>query len=107
MERYKSEIEQRFGRNAWPNLFDEKAKDPTSRPYAYLARSAEPQDGFQEVTYSAMANAINRAARWLVNELSNMLGEDEVFAYLGPSDLRYITLNLAAMKTGRRVSTTQ
>jgi acyl-coenzyme A synthetase/AMP-(fatty) acid ligase len=95
-------IEREYGRNALPNLFDAKAKDPSSRPYAYVMRSPNPEDGFDTVTYSMMANAINRASWWLVNEVE--LAEGEVFAYLGPSDLRYVFLFMAAAKTGRQVS---
>lgn len=95
-------LERKYGRNALPNLFDAKAKDPSSRPYARVMRSPNPDDGFDAVTYSTVANAVNRASWWLVNEVG--LAEGEVFAYLGPSDLRYVFLFVAAAKTGRKVS---
>lgn len=84
-----------------PNMFDAKAKEPSARPYAYVLKSPNPADGFDKVTYPMLANAVNRASWWLVNEVA--LAEGEVFGYMGPSDLRYLILSLASAKTGRRV----
>lgn len=92
----------KYGRNPIPNVFDAKANDPTSRPYAYVARSAtNPAEGFNEIGYPKIANAINRASWWLINEAG--LADGDTFAYLGPSDLRYVAFTIAAMKTGRKV----
>lgn len=91
-----------YGRNPVPNIFDAKANDPTSRPYAYVAKSAtNPADGFDEIGYPKITNAINRVSWWLVNEAG--LAEGDAFAYMGPSDLRYVAYMIAAMKTGRKV----
>lgn len=98
-----STAERKYGRNALANLFDAKAKDPSlQRPFAYVLKTLNPADGLDIVTYAMMANAINRASRWLVNDVG--LAEGEVFAYMGPSDLRYLILSMAAAKTGRKVS---
>jgi hypothetical protein len=98
--------ERKYGRNVLGNLFDTKAKDTTLlRPYAYVLKTAKPEDGFDIITYYMVANAINRASWWLVREVG--LEKNEVFAYMGPPDLRYLTLSLAAAKTGRKVCTQQ
>lgn len=95
-------LERKYGRNALPNMFDAKAKEAPSRPYAYVLKTPNPADGFDEITYPMIANAVNRASWWLVNEVR--LAEGEVFGYMGPLDLRYLFLSLASAKTGRRVS---
>lgn len=100
-----SSLERKYGRNALPNLFDAKAKaakESAVPAYAYVMRTPHVADGFDEVTYPMIANAVNRASWWLVNEVG--LAEGDVFAYMGPSDLRYLVLLLASAKTGRKVS---
>lgn len=94
-------LERKYGRNLFPNMFDAKAKDPSARLFAYVLKTPNPADGFEEVTYAMIANAVNRASWWLVEEVG--LAEGEVFAYMGPSDLRYLILTLASAKTGRKV----
>ncbi|KAF3405471.1 Iterative polyketide synthase [Talaromyces pinophilus] len=99
--RFITTLERKYGRNALPNMFDAKAKEPSARPYAYVLKTPNPADGFDEVTYTMLANAVNRASWWLVNEVG--LAEGDVFGYMGPSDLRYLILSLASAKTGRRI----
>lgn len=100
--RFVTTMERKYGRNALPNMFDAKAKEqPSARPYAYVLKTPNPADGFEKVTYTMLANAVNRASWWLVNEVA--VAEGEVFGYMGPSDLRYLILSLASAKTGRRV----
>lgn len=101
-DEYTTPFSLKYGRNPVPNIFDAKAKDPTSRPYAYIAKSAtNPADGFDEIRYPKITNAINRVSWWLVNEAG--LADGDAFAYMGPSDLRYVAFTIAALKTGRKV----
>uniref|UniRef100_A0A093VKL3 Linear gramicidin synthase subunit D n=1 Tax=Talaromyces marneffei PM1 TaxID=1077442 RepID=A0A093VKL3_TALMA len=99
--RFITTLERKYGRNVLPNMFDVKAKEASPRPYAYVLKTPNPSDGFDEVTYPMIANAVNRASWWLVNEVG--LAEGEVFGYMGPSDLRYLVLILASAKTGRKI----
>lgn len=63
-------------------------------------------DGFTKITYGKLANAINRIAWWLVENLGP--GHDyETLAYIGPNDLTYPALILGAVKAGYKVSTTR
>lgn len=86
-----------------PHIIDERAQSGYSRPFAYIAKSPHAQDGFEAISYSRLANAINRASWWILNELGPLVDEGEVYAYMGPSDLRYLILVVACMKTGRKV----
>ena len=66
--------------------------------------SARPVEGFRDVTWAEGANAINRAAWWLESKLG--YGSDQApIAYMGPQDIRYIILLVAAIKTKHKAST--
>ncbi|KAI1735225.1 acetyl-CoA synthetase-like protein [Xylaria scruposa] len=86
------------GKRLPPVLLDEiAAKDPGRVLYS-IAKTEKMEDGFEDITYKTIANAVNRCAHWL----KQTLGTDQprVFCYLGPIDLRYIILVLAAPKAG-------
>ncbi|KAF4632064.1 hypothetical protein G7Y89_g6066 [Cudoniella acicularis] len=92
-----------FCKRLLPHIVDERARAGYSQPYALYPISRDPSKGFQSISYSRLANAVNRVCWWLESELA---GEDEKarpFAYLGPNDLRYIIFVLAVMKTGRQI----
>ncbi|KAL1847203.1 putative NRPS-like protein biosynthetic cluster [Paecilomyces lecythidis] len=94
---------QEYGKRLFPHIIDERAQSGSSRPFAYIAKSPQAKDGFEEVSYARLANAINRASWWIVNELGSLLSEGDVFAYMGSNDLRYLILAVAAVKTGRKI----
>ncbi|KAI2601707.1 acetyl-CoA synthetase-like protein [Hypoxylon sp. NC1633] len=55
------------------------------------------------ITYAQLANVINGLSWWLVEQLGGPGSYDtnpDVLAYVGPNDVRYGALVLAAMKTG-------
>jgi acyl-CoA synthetase (AMP-forming)/AMP-acid ligase II len=82
-------------------LLDEiAAKDPERVLYS-IAKIDKMQDGFQDITYKKFANAVNRCAQWLKQTLGT--DKSRVFCYLGPLDLRYIILVMAAPKAGHIV----
>ena len=61
-------------------------------PFSYEA-------GFRTITYADLANAVNGLSWWIDKQLGpSTVGE--VLAYMGPTDVRYIALLLAATKTG-------
>lgn len=98
------ENSQEYGKRLFPHIIDERAQLGYSRPFAYIAKSPHAQDGFEEISYRRLANAINRASWWIVNNPSPLLSEGGIFAYVGSNDLRYLILAVAAVKTGRKVS---
>ncbi|KAH7310811.1 NRPS-like enzyme [Stachybotrys elegans] len=61
-------------------------------PFSYDA-------GYRTVTYGNLANAINGLAWWIDNELGSAK-DGCILGYVGPNDLRYIALTVAAVKTG-------
>lgn len=86
-----------------PNLFDERARTEPQRVFAKTPVSpARYADGFRSVTFLEIATAINRVA-WL---LDAQFGKGEDFptiTYIGPSDLRYSIMVVAAIKVGYKV----
>ncbi|KAL6718671.1 hypothetical protein ACLMJK_002905 [Lecanora helva] len=59
------------------------------------------QRGFEAVTFARLANAVNRAAQWLKNNLPQSSEPFQSFAYTGPKDLRYPIFAIAAGKLGK------
>lgn len=92
-----------FGRRLLPHIIDERARVGYDRPYALYPRNKNPNNGFRSISYSQIANAINRAAWWLEGILGNEEEKENSFVYLGPNDLRYVILVVATMKTERKV----
>lgn len=82
-------------------LVDEIAADAPGRVLWSIAKTDRMEDGFRDINYKEAANAINRCAHWL----QKSLGPEgpRVFCYLGPLDIRYLILVLAAPKAGHIV----
>lgn len=91
-----------YGRRLIPNIIDERAESDPTKAFASIPRSKDLADGFVDITYALIANAINRASWWLSHSMGNT-ETSEVFAYLGPNDLRYPILLVATMKCGYQV----
>ena len=89
-----------YGRRLLPHLIDERARNSHERPYASVSVSKDPKDGFRDISYEQFANAINRCAQWLLDQIGHSQ-TFEILAYMGPQDLRYQVLVIAAIKTGR------
>ena len=82
-----------------PNAIDELARTQPDKVFASIPLTTDIADGFKDVTYLEYANAIDRAAMWLENNLGNGC-HGEPIGYLAPSDLRYVILTIAAVKVG-------
>lgn len=85
-------------RDLLPHMIDARAASGYTRPWALIAKSRNALDGFRSISHAQLANAINRSAWWLDSNIS-----DTTFTYLGPNDVRYAILVIAAMKTKKRV----
>lgn len=85
------------------HLVDERAQTQPNAVYSEIPYSASNYDGgFRKVTYANFANAINGLAHWIKSTLGQ--GENfDTLAYIGPNDLRYNIVLLAAVKAGYKV----
>jgi len=90
------------GQRLLPTLIDEIARSDPERPFAAIARTTKPEDGYDDVTFYRFAKAIDRCAWWLENKLGKGAGH-ETIAYIGSLDLMYHIVTLAAVKTGHTV----
>jgi acyl-CoA synthetase (AMP-forming)/AMP-acid ligase II len=84
------------------HIIDERGRNNHPRPYAAIPRTPNISDGFQDISWQAFANAINRCATWM-RELLGVTSTCQAVAYLGPLDLRYQIIAVAAGKIGYAV----
>lgn len=83
-----------------PAILDRRAQSEPDRVWAKFPVSPSAYDqGFKAATYGQIRNAVNRVA-WILAETIGPSTEFDTLAYLGPSDLRYHIVILAAIKTG-------
>lgn len=90
-----------------PNVIDSIAKTNPDTPWIAFPRSNTTYaDGFRETTFKEFANAVNGAANWIKNTLGTSQ-EFGTLTYIGPNDLRYPVMVVAAIKTGYKVESPQ
>lgn len=85
-----------------PQVVDELAASTPDRVYAAIPKTSDVQDGYRDVTIAELAHCVNFMARWL----EERFGKSETFetiTYVGLSDLKGITILLAAIKVGFKV----
>lgn len=86
-------------------LIDEYADKDPNRVWACIPiDDNDVSKGFQDITYAALANAVNHAVVWLKQNLPPATKPFETIAYLGPKDISYPILAVAVAKIGRKVS---
>ena len=88
------------------HLIDHIAHTTPSRPFCLIPASENIiTECFKTITYSNLANAINRVA-WYIRENFDRDGDTEAgtLGYIGPFDLRYTIVTFAAQKAGFKVS---
>lgn len=86
-----------------PLILDRRAASDPNRVWAKFPVSpASYEQGFRAATYGQMRNAVNRMA-WMLEETIGTSTQFDTLAYLGPGDLRYHIVLLAAIKTGYKV----
>ena len=86
-----------------PNVVDRRAVEHPEAVFGEYPLSPQTYGhGFRSVTYKDLANVINGLAHWLKKTLG-VAGSSEHLPYLGPNDVRYPALILAAVKVGHTV----
>ena len=96
-----SDVTPKYGRRLLATQIDELAHNEPERVWMSVA-SMNPCDGFREITWANLANAINHAAWWIESTVGH--GQNiPTIAYVGPNDVRYHILMMAVVKTGFKV----
>ncbi|GAW24606.1 hypothetical protein ANO14919_141970 [Xylariales sp. No.14919] len=88
----------RWQHDLLPHIVDRVARNSPDTAYGlWPTSSTSYEGGYQTITYSQLANAVNGLAWWLVEHLGP--GQGDVVAYTGPNDVLLTALLLAAIKT--------
>jgi len=91
-----------FGKRLLPQVVDYYAQTEPSRVYASIPKSStDLADGFQDVTMRKLAAIVNSLAWWLESLIGT--GNLNTIAYIGPTDIRYAAMFLAAIKCKYKV----
>ena len=85
-----------------PNVIDEISIHDPSRVFAVIP-GFENHEDYIHVTYRNFAKAIDRMAWWMKRKLAKRTGFGAV-AYMGPADIGYQIVTVAACKIGVKVS---
>jgi acyl-CoA synthetase (AMP-forming)/AMP-acid ligase II len=85
------------------HLLEQRARTGHDRPFANIPKSKDLSQGFIDVTYELLSNAVNRVAWWL-EEVTDGAKPGTCLSWSGPNDLRYVLFLLAAMKCRYKVS---
>jgi long-subunit acyl-CoA synthetase (AMP-forming) len=85
------------------HAIEEKAQWIPNHTYVRYALEDWEQNGYQTMTWKQYANAIDKMAFWLDEQLGKAV-DCETVAYFGPNDPRYAILVPAIIKNGRKVS---
>lgn len=103
MEPPASNFPPNYGKRLIPVTVDEVSKSDGGRPFVSIPRSPSLQNGYVDVSYEAYAKAVNRCSWWIERTIGRS-NTSKVIFYLGPLDIRYLVILLAAAKTGHVVS---
>ncbi|KAE8164394.1 thioester reductase domain-containing protein [Aspergillus tamarii] len=93
------QVPRNCGRRLMPAVLDEVAESDPERVFVSVPRSSNLADGFKDIPYGTFAKAVNKCA-WYLRE---QLGKDSIpktILYMGPLDVRYLIIILAAAKAG-------
>ena len=95
-----------YGRRLLPCVLDDEAQANPLRVFAAIARSTELSQGFQDISFRQVANAVNATAYKLQAVFGSQLDHEfETLTYIGTPDLRYNVVFYAAVKCGYKVIT--
>lgn len=91
-----------------PTIIEHRAQETPNRVFALLPKGPTLRDGWFELTYSALAKAVDRMAWWLHDTLDiAAAGEQKEntksLTYVGANDIRYVFLTYAAVKSRRKL----
>ncbi|KAF2740127.1 acetyl-CoA synthetase-like protein [Polyplosphaeria fusca] len=90
-----------YGKRLLPVIIDEIAKTDPDRVCFSFPRTSDLADGFQDVNFRTFANAVNKTAHFVHQEVgrSSMF---ETVLYMGYPDIRHFIALIALMKTGHK-----
>ncbi len=97
-----AEIAQAYGRRLMHKVLDDVALAKPERPLAAIMKTSKVEDGFRDVSFAEVANAVNVMAHE-IERRSGKSQDFETLTYFGIPDLRYQIMFLAGVKCGYKV----
>ena len=93
-----------FGSRLLVSIVDSYAASPhdKDRLYASIPKSSNLQDGFADVTFALLAQAVDYLA-WRIHHTLGASSTFDTISYVGPADIRYAFVFLASIKCGYKV----
>lgn len=91
------------GRRLLPEVVEDLAATDPRGIWLSNPTEVDSAGSFSDVTYGQLANAVNRASRWINERVSSLEHGSQTLAYLGPPDSRYLIFIIAAVKAGHRL----
>ncbi|KAJ5995378.1 NRPS-like enzyme [Penicillium waksmanii] len=87
------------------NVIETKAKTIPDAPWLLYAKSSswEHEGGYKTITWKQCANAINKMAHFLDENIPRQSKARQTITYQGPNDARYYIMMVAAAKSKRTV----
>lgn len=95
----KATTQAEYGQRLLPALVDECARTNPDFVFAMVPKTSNLADGFQDITVKSFARAVNAVAHRIDTSAGRSTKFDTI-AYIGPTDLRYFVIALAAAKVG-------
>ncbi|PHH93094.1 hypothetical protein CDD83_946 [Cordyceps sp. RAO-2017] len=93
-----------YGQRLAVNIIDETAAKEPNRAFVCAPRTSDPRDGWEEISYQQISNAINNAATDIVKRFGSAPKDSfPTVAYIGPNDVRYLIMMMGCIKAGYQV----
>ncbi|KAJ0349754.1 hypothetical protein COL154_005833 [Colletotrichum chrysophilum] len=84
-----------------PNIIDQRAAYEPLREACSIPRTANPRDGWRIITYKELANCVNYMAQVILQNYGAPPKDTfPTVCYIGPNDIRYGIMIVAAIKAG-------
>ncbi|ROW08291.1 hypothetical protein VMCG_03193 [Cytospora schulzeri] len=81
-----------------PHTVERLARENPSAPYGlWPIAQASYEDGFRTIDYGQLANIVNGLAWWIKRNIGTSQNGEKVLAYVGPNDIRFTAMLLAAL----------
>ncbi|KAI0896934.1 hypothetical protein F4806DRAFT_487004 [Annulohypoxylon nitens] len=90
------------GERLLPSVVDEIAQSDPHRVLYSVARTKNPEDGFDDINARSFADAVDRFSWYIERHLGRGQGFPTL-TYIGPQDLLYAVSVLACIKTGYKL----
>ncbi|KAI5363992.1 Putative AMP-dependent synthetase/ligase, fatty acyl-coenzyme A reductase, NAD-binding protein [Septoria linicola] len=83
-----------------PLVVEELARDYPNNVWMKVPRDAELTQGWRDITYQELGNAVDGMARWMGRVFGIGRRDTDVAAYIGINDMRYAVAQVGLIKAG-------